>query len=110
MDEFQPAPLPVHLVYTANRFLPIKVRAFLDFVGNTEAACDAACAGVGITVVGSHLVRTALERGALTALLDEFKPAPLPVHLVYTANRFLPIKVRAFIDFASPRLRRVLED
>jgi hypothetical protein len=27
---------------------------------------------------------------------------------VYTANRFLPIKVRAFLDFAAPRLRRVL--
>ena len=52
-------------------------------------------------------VRTALERGALTALLDEFQPAPLPVHLVYTANRFLPIKVRAFLDFAAPRLRQV---
>ena len=76
-------------------------------VGSTEAACDAARAGIGIASVGSHLVRTALERGALTALLDEFQPAPLPVHLVYTANRFLPIKVRAFLDFAAPRLRQV---
>ena len=76
----------------------------------TEAACDAACAGIGITVVGSRLVRTALERGALTTLLDEFQPAPLPVHLVYTANRFLPIKVRAFLDFAAPRLRQVLAE
>ena len=79
-------------------------------VGNIEAACDAACAGIGITVVGSHLVRTALERGALTTLLDEFQPAPLPVHLVYTANRFLPIKVRAFLDFAAPRLRQVFAE
>jgi hypothetical protein len=33
-------------------------------------------------------------------------PAPLPVDLLYTANRFLPIKVRAFIDLAAPRLKR----
>jgi DNA-binding transcriptional LysR family regulator len=79
-------------------------------VGSTEAACDAARAGIGIASVGSHLVRTALECGALKALLDEFQPAPLPVHLVYTANRFLPIKVRAFLDFAAPRLRQVLAE
>jgi DNA-binding transcriptional LysR family regulator len=42
--------------------------------------------------------------------LDEFQPAPLPVHLVYTANRFLPIKVRAFLDFAAPRLRQVFAE
>ena len=30
LDEFQPAALPVNLVYTANGLLPIKVRAFLD--------------------------------------------------------------------------------
>lgn len=35
------------------------------------------------------------------------QPAALPVNLVYTANRFLPIKVRAFLDFAAPRLKRV---
>ena len=31
--------------------------------------------------------------------------AALPVSLVYTAGRFLPIKVRAFLDFAAPRLK-----
>jgi hypothetical protein len=50
---------------------------------------------------------TALLRGALTSLLDEFEPAPLPLNLVYTANRCLPIKVRAFLDVAAPRLRQI---
>jgi hypothetical protein len=36
---------------------------------------------------------TALERGTLATLLDDFQPAKLPVHLVYTASRFLPIKL-----------------
>jgi DNA-binding transcriptional LysR family regulator len=76
-------------------------------VGSAEAACDAACAGIGITSAFSYHFKTALERGALTTLLDEFQPAALPVHLVYTTNRFLPIKVRAFLDFAAPRLKQV---
>jgi DNA-binding transcriptional LysR family regulator len=79
-------------------------------VGSAEAACDAACAGIGITSAFSYHFKTALERGALTTVLDEFNPATLPVHLVYTANRFLPIKVRAFLDFAAPRLKRVFTE
>jgi DNA-binding transcriptional LysR family regulator len=79
-------------------------------VGTAAAACDAASAGIGIASVFSYHVKTSVERGALTTLLDEFQPAPLPVHLVYTANRFLPIKVRAFLDFAAPRLKRVFAE
>ena len=39
-----------------------------------------------------------------------FQPGPLPVNLVYAANRFLPIKVRAFLDFAAPRLKKVFAE
>jgi DNA-binding transcriptional LysR family regulator len=70
-------------------------------VGSAEAACDAACAGIGITSGFSYHFKTALERGALTTLLYQFQPATLPVNLVYTANRFLPIKVRRLPRFCS---------
>ena len=83
---------------------PIVVRSRL-IVSNPEAARDAAQAGVGITMVFSLLVEEALASGALVTVLDEFRPPALPVHLVYTAGRYLPIKVRAFLDFATPRLR-----
>jgi DNA-binding transcriptional LysR family regulator len=87
----------------------VPVRARL-VVGSAEAACDAACAGIGITSAFAYHFQTALKRGALTPLLDEFQPAPLPVNLVYAANRFLPIKVRAFLDFAAPRLKRFIAE
>jgi DNA-binding transcriptional LysR family regulator len=86
-----------------NVAVPVHGRLVVDTV---EAVPDAACAGIGIVSGFSYYAKTALESGALTTLLDEFQPAPLPVHLVYTANRFLPIKVRAFLDFAAPRLKR----
>jgi DNA-binding transcriptional LysR family regulator len=38
-------------------------------------------------------------------LLDDFEPPAWPVSLVYVAGRFLPIKLRAFLDFAAPRLK-----
>jgi DNA-binding transcriptional LysR family regulator len=79
-------------------------------VGTAEAACDAACAGIGIAYAFSYHFQTAVGRGALTSLLDEFQLPARPLHLVYTANRFLPIKVRAFLDFAAPRLKRLFAE
>jgi DNA-binding transcriptional LysR family regulator len=90
-----------------NVAVPVNARLV---VGSAEAACDAACAGIGITSAFSYHFQTAVERGALMTLLDEFQPATRPVHLVYTANRFLPIKVRAFLDFAAPRLKQVFAE
>ena len=79
-------------------------------VGSVEAACAAARAGIGIALAFSHQLQAAHEGGVLTTLLDDFQPAPLPVSLVYAANRFLPIKVRAFLDFVAPRLKRVFAE
>jgi len=33
LQEFEPPPLPVHLVHAGERPLPLKVRSFLDFLG-----------------------------------------------------------------------------
>jgi DNA-binding transcriptional LysR family regulator len=82
----------------------VQIRSRL-VVSNVEAACDAARAGIGITIALSYHVRAALQAGTLTTLLDEFQPPALPVNLVYTAGRILPIKLRAFLDFSSPRLK-----
>lgn len=74
-------------------------------VSNAEAACDAARSGAGIAVAFSHHVAAQIRLGVLTPVLQEFEPAPWPVSLIYASNRFLPIKLRAFLDFAAPRLK-----
>ena len=78
------------------------------FVSLVEAACDAARAGIGIARVFSHHVAASIEAGTLVTVLDDFEPTPLPVTLLYTAGRFLPLKVRAFLDVAAPRLKAQL--
>jgi len=82
----------------------ITVRARV-VVSNLEAACDAARAGIGLTRALSYHVGAAVEAGTLTTVLDEFQLPARPVSFVYAAGRFLPIKLRAFLDFAAPRLR-----
>ena len=79
-------------------------------VSNLESAFDAACAGVGITVVFSYHAANAIKSGELILLLQGYQPEPLPVSFVYSPNRFMPAKLRAFLDFAVPRLRASLAE
>jgi DNA-binding transcriptional LysR family regulator len=74
-------------------------------VSNLESACDAARAGIGITVVFSYHVAEAIKSGELVPLLADFQPPPLPISFMYSPNRFMPVKLRAFLDFAVPRLK-----
>jgi DNA-binding transcriptional LysR family regulator len=79
-------------------------------VSNLESASDAARAGIGITVAFSYHVSEAIKAGELTPLLQDFQPPSQPVSFVYSPNRFMPVKLRAFLDFALPRLRARLGD
>ncbi|MBO6783405.1 MAG: LysR family transcriptional regulator [Alphaproteobacteria bacterium] len=77
-------------------------------VNDAVTAIAAAEAGQGITGVYSYMVSDALAAGRLVPVLDEFAPEPVPVQFVYPQGRFLAPKVRAFLDFAVPRLEREL--
>jgi DNA-binding transcriptional LysR family regulator len=74
-------------------------------VSNVHVGCDAARAGIGLTLAFSYQVKASIEEGTLTTVLDEFQPETLPVNFIYAAGRFMPIKLRAFLDFAAPRLK-----
>jgi DNA-binding transcriptional LysR family regulator len=60
---------------------------------------------VGITRVLSDQIADALRAGELAIVLQDFEPAPWAVSLVYAGQGLLPLKLRAFIDFAAPRLK-----
>lgn len=74
-------------------------------VTTADAAIAAAVAGVGVTRVLSYQVADALKQGQLVRLLVEHEPAAVPVNLVYPGQGRLPMKTRAFIDFAVSALR-----
>lgn len=87
--------------------LPVTIKSRL-VVNTAEAAIDAAVAGLGVTRVLSYQIADALRARKLKVLLNDFEPEPAPVSLVYAGQGLLPLKTRAFIDFASERLRRAL--
>lgn len=74
-------------------------------VNTAQAAIDAAIAGGGITRVLSYQIEDALESGALVSVLKDFMPKAFDVNLVFADQPILPQKLRAFLDFATPRLK-----
>ena len=81
------------------------------FAANTaDAIIEAAIAGIGIARLTSYQAVEAIRDGRLVSLLRGYSPEPLPVHLVHTGPPLVPLKMRAFLDFASSRLKASLAD
>lgn len=74
-------------------------------VNTAEAAIAAAILGVGLIRALSYQVADAIRNNTLCVVLQEFESAPLPVSLVHKGQAPLPLKLRAFLDFVTPRLR-----
>ena len=79
-------------------------------VNTTDAAIQAALAGLGIIRVLSYQVSDHLRSGSLKELLTEFAPEPLPVSVVHAEADPVSVKVRCFLDWTVPRLRAQMAD
>jgi DNA-binding transcriptional LysR family regulator len=84
------------------------VRSRLN-VTTAEAAIDAAIARAGITRVLSYQAAAAVLDGRLELVLRDYEVDANPVSLVYPSGRLVPLKLRAFLDFAAPRLKTRLQ-
>ena len=75
-------------------------------ISTARGALESALDGRGITRVFSYEVAESLRKGALQIVLPDHESPPVPVHLIVPPGRLSVPKVRAFVDFALPRLRR----
>lgn len=72
-------------------------------VNDDRALLGAVCSGLGIGIVPDFAARVAIERFNAVQILPDWALEPphgeVPVHLVFSATRHMPRKIRAFIDF-----------
>ena len=61
---------------------------------------EAVRAGLAISVLPDWLVREDLASGLLVRVLPGWNAPEFPIHVIYQAQRTLPARVRAFVDFA----------
>lgn len=78
-------------------------------VNHGDVAIAAAIAGHGITRVPSYQVAEHVRNKRLRLLLADYELPPIPVQLVHREGRAASARVRAFVDFAAPRLRAQLQ-
>lgn len=86
---------------------PVAIRPRLG-VNTADALIEAAAAGLGVARMTSYQAAAAIRDGRLATILRSYVPDPIPVHLVHTGQPLLPLKLRAFLDFAAPRLKAAL--
>lgn len=117
-----PAELATHHCITWSALGPYKTWSFAEHGVETlfpirtrvttstpESAVDAAAAGLGLTQITSYQAEEAVRSGALVPVLRPFETPPVPVSLLHPSKRHVPLKLRAFIDFAAPRLSERLQ-
>lgn len=75
-------------------------------VNDVEAACELAASGLGIAQPPSNYVASHLKNRILVQILPRFTATPWHVYLCYPNRKKLPLRIRAFIDFARDHLKR----
>jgi DNA-binding transcriptional LysR family regulator len=74
-------------------------------VNSVRAAVASAAEGHGVTRLFSYHVGEEVRAGRLKIVLADAEHAPLPAHIITPEGRLSVPKVRAFVDFALPRLK-----
>jgi DNA-binding transcriptional LysR family regulator len=77
---------------------------------NNVIALLAACrSGLGIALLPEFAVAAALRHGELMRVLPAWAAVEQGIYAVYPSGRFVPGKVRAFVDFFAEKLRVPLQ-
>lgn len=87
----------------------VRVAASGRFSSNQiDAVRHQALRGQGVAFLPEEACARELERGGLSAVLPEWSSAPVHVYLVYPDQRFLPAKVKAFVEHVMQSWARSL--
>jgi DNA-binding transcriptional LysR family regulator len=79
-------------------------------INNLDALCEAVGAGVGISSGPVWWFENAPNNGSLVRLLPDYDMGTVPLYAVYASRRFVPQKVRIFIDYLKDEYRKYEEE
>jgi DNA-binding transcriptional LysR family regulator len=70
-------------------------------VSSSEAYVAACVAGLGLIQAPRLSMETLLETGAIEEILPKWRPAALPISVVYSHNKHLSPRIRVFVDWLA---------
>jgi DNA-binding transcriptional LysR family regulator len=75
-------------------------------VNSPIASTRAAIAGLGAAMIPDFVAKPRTECGELVVILEEFMPQGGGIYAIYPHRRYLPAKVRRFVDFLHAWFRK----
>lgn len=87
----------VPFVSTLGESLSIRINPTM-IVNNSKTLRQASLAGLGISLSNRWMIDPYLRSGELELVLPDWQYPHHPVHAIYPSNRFIPLKVRRFVD------------
>jgi DNA-binding transcriptional LysR family regulator len=72
-------------------------------INSNQALVKAAVAGIGLAKLSSFLVTEEIKNGSLQEVLSPYVERGIDIHAAYPNQRYLPYKVKLFIDFLIKR-------
>jgi DNA-binding transcriptional LysR family regulator len=75
-------------------------------VNSPQGTLRAARAGLGVAMVPDFIALPYLKSGELVTLFDDYIPKDRGIYAVYPHRRYLPAKVRSFVDFLTAWFRQ----
>ena len=75
-------------------------------INSPLATLRAARAGLGVAIIPDFIARPFIQSGDLVTLFDDYISKDRGIYAVYPHRRYLPAKVRSFVDFLSNWFRK----
>ncbi|HEV7435492.1 MAG TPA: LysR family transcriptional regulator [Pseudorhizobium sp.] len=75
-------------------------------VNSPQATLRAAKAGLGVAIIPDFIAGPSIHSGDLVTLLEDFIAKDRGIYAVYPHRRYLPAKVRSFVDYLVVWFRR----
>jgi DNA-binding transcriptional LysR family regulator len=76
-------------------------------VNSPQAVQEAVSAGIGIAHGPRWLFEQGLKNGSLELVLGGYEAPPVPIQILYAANRLLPKRAIVFMDFIAQAFARI---
>lgn len=76
---------------------------------NGDTNLEVALAGLGIAQFPIWMVSGHLKAGRLVEVLKDYEKTSIPLNVIYPQNRYIPLKVRCFIDFILEKSKNLQE-
>lgn len=80
-------------------------------IDNADSVLACACAGLGIVLLADWFTQGAMRSGELVRILEDYQVEPrgTPINLLYPSRSYVPLKVRAFMEFYADKATHLFQ-